>query len=96
MKSTVLFTLSVIALLVAIYWAYTNDGNVEPYSAISTAILSMLTIYFSFREKSSPDKNRIVQDNKFSGGNEQDIDGDIETASQTNWFSFKNKQKIKK
>lgn len=85
------YILAVSVIVLSSIWAYTQDQRLEPWTVLLSAIL-VLVGYFI------PSSNRKVNQNNYVSGNNEseiDVDGEDVDVNQSNWFSFKNKQKIK-
>jgi hypothetical protein len=92
----ILIMVGIISLGVSFYWGISGKQWLEPWTAVLSAILFLLGIFFTSDNDTKESPNSIIQSNFLGFFNSSKVKKVIGRVRQLNIFSIGNKQKIEK
>ena len=91
-----LIIIGIIALGVSLYWGISGKQWLEPWTAVLSAVLFLLGLFFNSDNNTMETPNSIVQTNFLGFFNSSKVKKIIGKVRQFNIFSIGNKQEIEK
>jgi purine-cytosine permease-like protein len=91
-----LIIIGIISLAVSLYWGISGKQWLEPWTAVLSAMLFLIGIFFTPDSNTKESENSIEQSNFVGFFNSNKVKNFIGKVRQINIFSLGNKQEIEK